>query len=244
MTTDVRPSALIVGATGGIGRQVSAAIAAEGYQVSLAGRRIDSLTELAQQLELQGHQVQPLAADLLNPTAPAELVAAHVKSFGRLDLLVNASGVGQRRPLSEVDVQRSRKLLDVNLTATVSLLAAALPELRKAARTRRGALVVVLSSLVASQPIAGYGLYSATKAAVSALAHTVNVEENVNGVRATAICPGFVDTALTDGLEERLGDFLPPSDIAEAMRFLMRLSPSARVSTLEIGRINAEAGRP
>jgi short-subunit dehydrogenase len=243
-TSVVRPTALIVGATGGIGRAVSAVVAAEKYRVSLVGRREDNLKELSRQLELDADDAQVLVADLLDPVAPGDLVAAHVARFGRLDLLINTSGIGQRRMLAEVDVGRSRRLLDVNLTATISLLAATLPELRKAVQTRPGALIVLLSSLVADRPLSGYGLYSATKAAVSSLARSVNEEENLNGIRATAICPGFVDTDLTGGLEKRPGEFLAASDIAEVVRFLIRLSPSARVPSLEVLRTDAEAGRP
>lgn len=237
----VPPAALVVGATGGIGRRLAEAVAAEGHRVSVTGRRPDEVTALADHLAATGAQVQPLVGDLLEPAAPGELVAAHLDRYGRLDLLVNTAGVAQRRPLAEVDVRRSGTVVEVNVLATVALLAAALPALRTAASTRPGALVVLLSSIVGVRPVAGYGLYSATKAAVLSLARTVNEEENGNGVRATALCPGFVDTPFTDALS---GDFLPASDIAEALRFLLRLSPAARVPALEIGRIDAEVGRP
>jgi NADP-dependent 3-hydroxy acid dehydrogenase YdfG len=238
------PAALVVGATGGMGQLISAAVVAEGYHLSVTGRRQGEVQELSDRLTAAGGVVQPLVGDLLDPVACAALVSGHMTRFGRLDLVVNAAGATQRRLLAEIDVQRGRTVVEVNLTGTVALLAAALPALRQSARTRPGALVILLSSLVAANPVSGYALYSATKAAISSLARSVNEEEAANGIRATAIAPGFVDSAFTDGMARQPGEFLPASDIAEAVRFLLRLSPTARVPVLEISRTNAEAGRP
>jgi len=129
--------------------------------------------------------------------------------------------------------------------ATLELLEASLPALRSAAAQTGVARVVLLSSLVARSPAPKYALYSATKAALNSLAQSVNEEENVNGVRATAICPGFVDTPLTQGFgEAQTRDFLPATDIGEALRFLLRLSPLARVAELEIARVKSPRGTP
>lgn len=241
---DGRRAALVVGATGGIGRAISVALVEERYDLSVTGRRPESVHRLVEELGVRAGSVEPIVADVATEDGPREMVAAHVERFGRLDLLVLSAGTTQRRSLVDTDAGRIRRLLDVNVTGAVALLAAALPAMRRTARTGPGAVVVLLSSVVAARPLAGFGIYSATKAAVSSLARSVNEEENEHGIRATAVCPGYVDTALTEGVDLPSGPLLPASDVAEGIRFLTRLSPGARVPSLEIARATAEEGRP
>ena len=239
--THVRPAALVVGATGAMGSEIVARLASDGFAVTAVGRRG---TEIDRLVHEHGSAVHGLVGDLSDLSDSTRLVTDHHDRFGRLDLLVNTAGAAQHRPLVEVDMTRSRRLLDVNVAGVVALLAAALPAMRETAKTRPGALVVLLSSLVAARPAAGFALYSATKAAVSSLARSVNEEENANGIRATAICPGFVESSFSAGLEAQAGEFLPATDVAQAVQFLVGLSPQARVPELEIGRTGADVGRP
>ena len=242
--TNTQPAALIVGATGGIGAAVSRTVAAAGYSLSVASRKASQAESLASELGETGATVAPLEADLTTPDGASRLVQDHLSHFGRLDLLISTAGTTQRRALAEVDVDRSRSVIEVNLIGTLALVSAALPALRESAASRPGAQVILVSSIAATSPVPGFGVYSATKAAVNSLAQSVNAEENKNGIRATALCPGFVDSPFTEAIDKQPGEFLPPEDIAEAVAFLLRLSPSARVPSIEIGRINAEVGQP
>jgi 3-oxoacyl-[acyl-carrier protein] reductase len=124
-------------------------------------------------------------------------------------------------------------------------LRAALPALRDAGRQHGSALVVLLGSIVARQPVAEFGVYSATKAAVASLARSVNEEEGCHGVRATTLAPGFVDTEMARPIRDMTGeDLLPVDDLVEGVRFLLRLSSLARVDELEIGRLLVSGRAP
>ncbi len=243
--TSPAPAALLVGATGGIGTALATVLAEEGYAASLTGRRHPEVSALAAKIRARGSSAEAVIADLERPGDATAAIAAHVAAFGRLDLLVVTSGVTYRSPIAHTELATARRVIEINVLAILELLEAALPALRSAASETGAARVVLLSSLVARSPAPKYALYSATKAALNSLAHSVNEEENAHGVRATALCPGFVDTPLTQGFgESQTRDFLPASDIGEALRFLLRLSPLARVAELEIARVKAPRGTP
>ena len=239
------PAALVVGASGGIGTPLTAMLASEGYSLTVAGRNADKLAGLQKTLASAAVQVETVVVDLSEPEAAERIVASHLSAFGRLDVLVVASGATRRETLADARLERSRRVIDVNFTAVLGMLRAALPALRDAGRTHRRALVVLLGSIVARQPAAEFGVYGATKAAVASLARSVNEEEGCNGVRATTLAPGFVDTDMARPIRSVSGeDFLPVCDLVEGVRFLLRLSPVARVEELEIGRICVSGRAP
>jgi NADP-dependent 3-hydroxy acid dehydrogenase YdfG len=233
----------VAGASGGIGAAIVRVLAEEQVRITLSGRRDDELRRLAGALSTSPEEVFCVPADLRTEGAAQDLVARHLERFATLDLLVVAAGSGRPAALERTD--QLRRMIDVNVLATADLVAAALPALRSAGTGPNGALVVLLSSMVARRPVRGFAAYSASKAAVSSLARSVNEDEAGNGVRATALCPGYVDTPLTALVPRTPGDrFLPPEDVAEAVRFLLRLSPTARIDEIEIARHGVEAGRP
>jgi NADP-dependent 3-hydroxy acid dehydrogenase YdfG len=238
-------AALLVGATGGIGRGLADALVDEGFAVTITGRDEPALADLTATLTARGASVSSEVFDLAQPRRAADVVASHLRRWGRLDVLVVSSGISRRELLADADPDRTRRVIDTNLSAVVDVVSAALVPLRARGQHGGGGLVVLLSSLVARRPLAGFGVYSATKAAVSALVRSINEEEGSHGVRATALCPGFVDTALTAPLRETLSQpMLTTSDIADAVRFLVRLSPAVCVPELELARVGVTGGRP
>jgi NAD(P)-dependent dehydrogenase (short-subunit alcohol dehydrogenase family) len=237
-------AALLAGATGGIGAALAEVLVREGCLVTLSGRRADELGRRARQLDPHGHGTQCVTADLTQPDAGASLVGQHLSRFAALDVLVFAAGAGRPLALGSARPDVWRRLIDVNLVAAAELVAAALPALRQSGAGPYGATVILVSSIAARRPVAGFAAYSASKAGLSSLAASINEEEASSGVRATALCPGYVDTPLTKPIDRCGGDFLQPSDVAEALRFLIRLSPRARVPYLEITRIGAADGSP
>lgn len=236
--------ALLAGASGGIGAALADVLVLEGCLVTLSGRREDELARNARQLDPQGRRTQCVTADLTQPDDVASLIGQHLSRFDALDVLVFAAGAGRPLALGSSRPDVWRRLIDINLVAAAELVAAALPALRQSGAAPYGASAIFVSSVAARRPVAGFAAYSASKAALSSLAASINEEEASSGVRATALCPGYVDTPLTKTVDRCGGDFLQPSDVAEALRFLLRLSPRARVPYLEITRMGAADGRP
>jgi NAD(P)-dependent dehydrogenase (short-subunit alcohol dehydrogenase family) len=186
--------------------------------------------------------VHSFAGDQANPATHDELVAQHAAAFGDLDVLVCNAGTTRRSMLAENRPRDLERLFAVNVSAPFLLVRAALPLLRHAARARGSALVALTSSIAAQRAVSGYSLYSATKSALSSLARSINEEEApASGVRACAIEPGFVDTPMTEVLRDELGAdaMLSPSDVAEVLRMLLRLSPAAVVGEVVIARRTA-----
>src|SRR4051794_11411450 len=105
------PAALVVGATGGIGRAVSAVLVEERYAVSVTGRRWESVSALAQDLAAGSGEVEPIVGDVVTDDGARGMVATHVERFGRLDMLVLSAGTSQRRFLADTDARKIRRLL-------------------------------------------------------------------------------------------------------------------------------------
>ena len=170
----------------------------------------------------------------------AALARAHERHHGRLDVLVNNAGVGvggpiEHHPTSKLDLQ-----LAVNLRAVYLLTRACLPLLRAAGAEHAKALVLNMSSVTGKAGEPGLAAYSATKAALIGFTQAAQGELTGTGVQATALCPGFVDTAMSAWVEEIPREaMIKPTDIAEAVLFLLRTSPACRVPEIELARDGA-----
>jgi NAD(P)-dependent dehydrogenase (short-subunit alcohol dehydrogenase family) len=160
-----------------------------------------------------------------------EVVNLHRERFGRLDVLVNNAGVGIGAAAGEHQTKFVDMQLDVNLRAIVIFYRECAEMLRAAGAEHRNALVVNLASIAGKSPQPWLSVYSATKAAVIAYSQSMNKELNGDGIKSTAFCPGFVDTDMTDFVKGNVPaeEMLRPEDIAEAVRFLLQVSPACVV---------------
>lgn len=220
------PSALITGGSSGIGLAIARMLAEEGHALTLAARRVERLEQAAAELDALA-----VAADVSREEDCSRLVAAHLERHGGLDVLVNSAGVGVGGSLADLTTKHLDLQLDVNLRGAILVTREALPALRDA----RG-LVVNLASIAGTLPTPGLGVYGATKAALIALTRTLAREEAGNGVRATALCPGFVDTPMAAWTELRADEMIRPDDCAELVRALLRLGPATRVPVIVVER--------
>jgi NAD(P)-dependent dehydrogenase (short-subunit alcohol dehydrogenase family) len=161
----------------------------------------------------------------------ARVVAAHRNRYGRLDVLVNAAGVGIGAAVTEIQAKRVDMQLDVNLRAPILFYQECIDLLRAAGAEHHNALVINLSSISGKSGQAWLSVYSATKAGLIGFTEAMNKELNADGVKSVAFAPGFVDTPMADFIKESIPpeDMIRTSDIAEAVRFLLRLSPNCVV---------------
>lgn len=229
-------SAIVTGASAGIGLAVTRALCEEGHPVTMVARREARLLAAADRLRAAGFEVHTVALDVAAHGAPAELVADHASRHGGLDVVVANAGRGASGTVAESAPGDVTELLRTNVGAPFALAAAALPLLRHGA-----GLFVITSSMSGIWPTAGFATYSASKAAAVSLARSIAAEESASGVRACAICPAFVDTDFTSWLAGQMSSsaMLVPADVAEAVRFLLRLSPAASVTELVLRRTGA-----
>jgi NAD(P)-dependent dehydrogenase (short-subunit alcohol dehydrogenase family) len=226
-----RRAAIVTGASRGIGLAIATALAEDGYGVTLTARRAEPLAAAAGVLAGSGHEVQAVAGNLADEEAIRAIVGAHRERFGRLDVLVNNGGVGVGAAAGEHQTKLIDLQLDVNLRAVVLMYREALELLRAAGSENGVAQVVNVASLAGKQPEAWLSVYAAAKAGVIAYTQAMNRELGADGIRSVALCPGWVDTDMTEFIKHEVPaeEMIRPEDVAAAVRFVLALSPAAVV---------------
>jgi len=186
-------TALITGASSGIGEAFARQLALEGYALILVARRQDRLTKLADELhQLYGVQIQVLAADLAQATE-IEKVAQKIKQTENLSILINNAGFGFMGEFAETDLAKHLAMISVHITASVSLCHAALPGML----ARKEGFLINVSSIAAFFP--SHPTYSATKMFLNSFSEALQTELTDSNIRVQALCPGFTRTEFHDG---------------------------------------------
>ncbi len=224
-------AALVTGASSGIGFEIARMLGEEGYGLTLASRRPEKLAEAAARLRDAGYELVHVAANMADEAEIQRVVGAHRERWGRLDVLVNSAGVGAGAAVADVVAKRVDMQLDVNLRAIILMYRECADLLRAAGAEHRNAVVVNMSSLSGKSGQAWLSVYSATKAAVIGWTQAMNKELAREGIKSVALCPGFVDTDMTEFIREHVApeEMIRPEDVAEAVRFLLRTSPNCIV---------------
>jgi NAD(P)-dependent dehydrogenase (short-subunit alcohol dehydrogenase family) len=237
-------AAIVTGASSGIGLAVSRMLAESGHAVTMAARRREKLEAACALLRAEGLEVQPVAANVGDEADVARVVAAHRDAYGRLDVLMNNAGVGIGAPIGELDTKRMDIQLATNLRAIPLFYREALALLRAAGAEHRNALVVNTASIAGKRGQAWLSIYSATKFGVVGFTQAMNRELGALGIKSTALCPGFVDTQMTDFIKDQVApqDMIQTSDIAAAVRMLLALTPGCVIPEIVFER--PEGGSP
>jgi NAD(P)-dependent dehydrogenase (short-subunit alcohol dehydrogenase family) len=229
-----RRAALITGGSSGIGLAIARALAEDGYAVTVSARRVDRLESAAAGLREAGLAVEGVPANVAEEEQIVALAAAHRERFGRLDVLVNNAGLGIGAAVAETETKKLDLQLAVNLRAVYLLTRECLPMLKEAGSAHGKALIVNTASIAGKYGQGWLAAYSATKFGVVGLTQALHKEHSGDGIQATALCPGFVDTPMTDWLEGVPSELMiQPQDIAEAVRYLLRTSPACFVPELQ-----------
>lgn len=184
-------TALITGASAGIGAAFAQELAARQYNLVLVARSGDKLQQLADRLQLQyGVRVTTIAQDLTAPTA-AEVVFDTIQQQGLIiDLLVNNAGIGDYGDFAESDRDLQLKIIQLNILALVDLTHRFLASMR----LRRQGSIINLSSVAAFQSMPYFSIYAATKAFILSFSEAIAAENRSYGVQVVAVCPGPSDT--------------------------------------------------
>lgn len=202
---------LVIGASSGMGRETALQFAREGARVMASARREERLLKLKIQLAEEGRAIEIHAADATDPAAMDRLADETLKQFGRIDILVYATGTNTPdRALTRLKPSIWDMMLAVNLNGAYYATQAVLPHMRE----RKAGLIFYLSSRSAVMPDESGSAYQAAKRGLMGLSQAIRVEEKDNGIRTCVVCPGLTDTEI---LEKRL--VKPSADIlAKALR--------------------------
>ncbi len=216
-------SALVTGASGGIGGAIARTLHAQGATVVLSGTRTEALEALVAEL---GERAHPAPADLAEPEAARALIAAAEAAAGQVDILVNNAGLTRDGLAMRMGDDDWQAVIDVNLSAGFRLARAALRGMLK----RRWGRIVAITSVVGATGNPGQANYAASKAGMAGMTKAVAAEVAGRGVTANCVAPGFIETAMTDSLAEAqreqllgripAGRFGAPDDVAACVAFL------------------------
>jgi serine 3-dehydrogenase len=230
-------TAIVTGATSGIGEATVRALAGAGWQVVATGRRADRLAALAADC---GEAVHPAAFDVRDAEATRAALAALPERFAGLDLLVNNAGLALgTAPAQKADLGQWQTMIDTNVSALVAITHALLPTLVE----RRGAIVNI-ASVAGTYPYPGGNVYGGTKAFVQQFTLGLRSDLHGTGVRASMIDPGMVETEFTlirtggdQGASDKLYDGAQPmtaQDIAATVLWIASLPPHLNINRVEM----------
>ncbi|MGF1609366.1 MAG: 3-oxoacyl-[acyl-carrier-protein] reductase [Kiloniellales bacterium] len=216
-------TALVTGASGGIGGAIARALHAQGATVALSGTRVEALEALAGELGDRSHL---LPCNLADAEATGALVGQAEAAMGRLDILVNNAGLTRDNLAMRLKDEDWSQVLEVNLTAGFRLARAALRGMMK----RRWGRIIAITSVVGSTGNPGQANYAASKAGTTGMTKALAQEVASRGITVNCVAPGMIATAMTDVLSEaqrekilaaipagRLGS---PNDVAACVVFL------------------------
>jgi NAD(P)-dependent dehydrogenase (short-subunit alcohol dehydrogenase family) len=217
---------------------IARALGEDGYRLTLSARRPDKLEAAAEELRGAGCDVEAVPANMADEEEIRRLVAAHRERSGRLDVLVNNAGLGIGGAVADAETKKLDLQLNVNLRAVYLLARETIPMLKDAGGEHGKALMVNTASIAGKHGQGWLAAYSATKFGVVGLSQALHKELARDGVQVTAMCPGFVATAMTDWIEDQVSknDMIQPEDIAEAVRFLLRTSRNCVVPEIQFVR--------
>jgi len=188
-------SAIITGAASGIGKDIALVFAREGASVAIADLNLQAANATAEELVAQGHKAMGVAMDVANEEAVEAGVAAVVKAFGGVDILVSNAGIQIVHPLEEFTYAEWKKMIAIHLDGAFLTTRACLPHMYKSGR---GGSVIYMGSVHSKEASLLKAPYVAAKHGLIGLAKVVAKEGAKHGVRANVICPGFVRTPLVD----------------------------------------------
>jgi 3-oxoacyl-[acyl-carrier protein] reductase len=216
-------TALVTGATGGIGEAIARAVAGAGARVALSGTREEKLRELAAEL---GGDAVVLPCDLADAAAVDALVGQAESALGTLDILVNNAGITRDQLALRMKDEDWDQVLAVNLTSVFRLSRSALKGMMK----KRFGRIISISSVVGTSGNPGQANYCASKAGLQGMSKALAAEVASRGITVNCVAPGFIHTAMTEALnpqqQERILAQIPagrlglPEDVAAAVLFL------------------------
>jgi 3-oxoacyl-[acyl-carrier protein] reductase len=220
-------TALVTGASRGIGKACSIALAAAGHRVVLAARSVHHLEEIAHSIRSQGSDALVLEMDLANRDSVSSGISKTSKDFGRIDILVNNAGITKDALAVRMKQADWEIVLETNLSGAFYAIQQVLPGMMR----ERWGRIVNISSVVGEMGNPGQANYVASKAGLIGLTKSLAREVGSRNITVNAVAPGFIETDMTHGLtaelKQKMVDQTPlgrmgnPEDIAAAVKFLV-----------------------
>jgi 3-oxoacyl-[acyl-carrier protein] reductase len=229
----VTTTALITGATEGIGCATAFALGRAGYRVGVCARTEDKVRRLVKELDREGFEAAGATADVGNAEQVTRMVDQIVGSLGQIGVLINNAGVLIGKPFEELTLDDWDTTMSTNVRSLFLVTRAVIPGMRQ----RREGAIVNVASLAGRNGFAGGTAYTASKHAVLGFSRSLMLETRKENIRVIAICPGSVDTSMLRDqpmLKSEPSRILRPEDVAATILHALTLPERALVSELDI----------
>jgi len=204
-------SVLITGASSGIGEDAALGFARQGASVALFARRKEKLDDLAGRIILAGGRALSIAGDVTVRADVDSAVERVIRTFNRLDILVNSAGVMIPDEVENIKLQDLEHMMNVNLYGALHTIQAAIPIMRK----QGGGSIINIASLAGRRGMSPAGAYAATKFAMVGLTEALQMEMFGTGIRVSLVNPGLIDTPMTTNANLARADYGPVPDFAK-----------------------------
>lgn len=225
-------AAIVTGGSSGIGLAIARCLAESGMAVAIAAREEKRLQAAEQLLRRSGVPVLALPTDVSVAEQVDRLVGRTVQAFGRIDLLVNNAGVGMMKHIEDYTEAEWDTIQAVNLKGAFLCTRAVLPVMRR----QRSGYVVNISSIAGKTGFGGSSAYSASKFGMVGFTESLLEEAIRDNIRATVICPGYVDTPMVRGAPVPSSEMIPPEDIGNLVVALLHLSTNTVIKEIVVYR--------
>lgn len=224
-------TALVTGASQGIGAAIARGLASQGARVVLAARSVDKLEALAEEIRAAGGEAKPLALDISDPAAATDALGTLGNDWV-VDVLVNNAGITRDGLLMRMSLDQWREVIDTNLTGAFAVTKA----LTRGMMRKRFGRIIFVSSVIGLMGNPGQANYAASKAGLIGFAKSVARELGSRGITSNVIAPGFVETAMTEALDEKVAKDL------ESQVVLRRLGQVDDIAAAAVFLASREAG--
>jgi NADP-dependent 3-hydroxy acid dehydrogenase YdfG len=239
-TTLAKRTALVFGASSGIGQATAIALADAGVRVAISARRQDRLEALAFRMASSAADILAFAGDVSDEIFARDTVAAVIQTWGQLDILVNSAGIIQAGQVGDADIPVWRRVMDVNFYGTLHACRAALPHM---CQRGRGDIINISSIAARRLSSAHFAAYAPSKHALNSMSEALRQEAGAKGVRVSVIEPGATSTEVAEGMTDAASremmrafvgqeDAVLPEDIAAAIVYIA--SQPARLNISEM----------
>jgi 3-oxoacyl-[acyl-carrier protein] reductase len=192
-------TALVTGASQGIGRVIASQLAERGARVVLAARSADKLASLAEEIAAAGGEAHALSLDVSAPETVPDQLAALPEEWSQIDILVNNAGITRDGLFARMGLEQWQQVIDTNLTGAYAVTQALTRDMMR----RRSGRIIFVSSVVGLMGNAGQANYAASKAGLVGLSKSLARELGGRGITVNVVAPGFIETPMTEDLPER-----------------------------------------
>jgi NADP-dependent 3-hydroxy acid dehydrogenase YdfG len=233
--------AVVTGASSGIGEVAALALAEAGADVVVTARRADRLEALVQRIEAAGRKALALAGDVVDEAFATDIIARTIAHFGRIDILVNSAGMIQAGGVENVDTDEYRRVIDLNLLATLYTCRAAIGPMK----AQGSGDIINISSLAATKSGPAFSAYAASKHALNSMTDGLRQEVGGHGIRVSIVMPGATHTEVFNSISnEKVRDTIKthvskagamaPRDVADAILLMVGMPRRTNVSVIAI----------